>query len=184
MEWLKKNATTAWSNRNADGIMATSWNTKTPDNAQVKTFSASTAVAALHNCKESEATSLQAGEYNKASAFDRCGRMWITEKNDDSLVMETFADNAFMEYAHVKFAEEYTKVKITAGAETETKMEIRLDAPDGETVASVTVAPGTMASPQEIEVDAKGVKGKSQRIYIVFPDSGTKVKVSGFQFGS
>lgn len=183
MDWLKTNAMTAWSNRNTDGIMATSWDTKTPDGAQVKTFGASTAVAALHNCKESGKTSLQANDFNKASAFDRCGRMWIVGGGED-LKLETFAENAFIEYACMKFAEESTKAKITAGAETETKMEIRLGAPDGELAATVTIAAGTMDTPREIEAEVQGLKDTKQKVYFVFPEGGTKVKVSGFQFGS
>ena len=178
MEWVKLNALTAWSNRNSKGIVNTTWNTQTEeDTAYILPFAASTAVSALNNCRDDCETELIASQYIPAAKFSRCGKLVITEKNDEDLVLSALEDGAFLEYSYVNFEEESGKISLTIGADEKTTVEVRLGSVNGETIASAEVE----GDPSEVTLDIEPVLGVN-KVFLVFPNTGEGIRVSGFNF--
>ncbi len=180
MEWMKMNALTAWKNRNSKGITATTWNTKTSESSDIIPFSASTAVSALNNINNDLRTDFKADNGFKASEFTRCGKV-VIRKNKDSMTVETKDGEAFLEYAHVTFKNESNKIKIGIKAEKDTKIEVRIGSPEGDTVAKGVVKAGESLG--ELVLDSQKLKGVV-RLYIVFPETGRKVEISTVNFAS
>jgi hypothetical protein len=178
MEWMKKNAMTAWGNRNSKGIVGTTWDMKASDEGKIIPFSASTAVSALNNCKESCKTSLKAAEFNNADEFTRCGKLLVTERKDGALTLDVIEENAYLEYANIKFPEAYSHINIKSNGDADVSIEIRLGTPDGERLGTVLVGQDGNA-----DLDVQGIDG-TQRIYLVFPKTCEGITISGFQFVS
>ncbi len=178
MEWMKMNALTGWGNRNSKGIVGTTWNTKTSESSNIIPFSASTIVSALNNVNNECRTDYKAANGINAAEFSRCGKV-IVNKKENSMTVETMDGTAFLEYAHVTFKEDCTKIVLEAAAEKDTKVEVRLGDPEGETVARGVIKAGS----NETTLNAEKLSAV-QRIYIVFPEKGRTVEISKINFAS
>ncbi|MBP5250653.1 MAG: hypothetical protein J6Z46_11705, partial [Lachnospiraceae bacterium] len=182
MEWMKMNAEAGWGNRNSKGIAATTWNTKTSESSEIIPFSASTIVSALNNVNNECRTDLKALDGIRALHFTRCGKLILTKENETANI-RTEAENAFLEYSHVTFSEECGKIVINAKAARDTKVEIRVGSPDGHVVSSGIIKAGGDDGFTENTFETEALNGV-QRIYIVFPDSGSEVDISAINFAS
>lgn len=172
MDWLRLNAESAWSNRNSDGLMTTAFGTKTPDGAKIIPYSASAAVAVLNNCREEGEIKISVSDTIDIDMFARCGRLVISGEKGSARTIETVGSNAYLEYDSVRFDAGCSSLQFSMAADQECTIEVRLDAVDGELVATLPVPAGD--APKAVQADIGTISGR-HNVYLVIPEKGRRI---------
>lgn len=174
MDWLRLNGEAAWDNRNAEGLMTTAFANKTPDNVKIIPYSASAAVSVLNNCREEgDEIKISVTDTINMDSFARCGKVIISRNAEGrERTIETVEKNAWLEYACVRFDEECHSLQFFMRADKDCTVEVRMDAWDGELLATLTVPGGD--SLQAVQADMEKAAGR-HRIYLVIPEKGRKL---------
>lgn len=179
MEWMKMNAMTAWGNRNSEGLIGTTWDTKTAESSKILPFSASTAVSALNNINDDCRTCFKTDDGIRADEFTRCGKVIVSE-DKNRMTVKTMDGNAFLEFAHVISKKECKQVVIKAFAEKDTKFEIRSGSPEGDVIATGVIKAGKEELIENV-ADMQSFKSGS-RLYVVFPEKDRTMIISEIDF--
>lgn len=172
MDWLRKNGESAWNNRNSDGLMTTTFATKTPDGAKIIPYNASAAVAVLNNCREEGEIKILVSDTIDIDLFARCGKLVISGEKGNARVIETVGSNAYLEYDSVRFASDCASLQFSLAADQDCTVEIRLDAVDGELVTVLSIPEGK--APQTVQADIEAISGR-HNVYLVIPEKGRKI---------
>ncbi len=100
MDWMRLNAATAWGNRNSDGIIWTTWGTKTENDKDYYSFGASTAVAMLQNIISSDDIVKEGLNGIQAEDFNSCRGVVLS---DDKNRVSSVKNGYYTIYRNVDF---------------------------------------------------------------------------------
>ena len=191
--WLQLNAKVAYNNRNSEGLISTSWGTRTAETITltadstmkiIPAFAASTAVSLLMNCPYSTTLSKSAYTTIEAENFDYIKGVSTETCPEGTLDLSVLKSGYFSGYNNVDFGlkgSESALIRLACTTDGNT-IEIHLGSPTGTLIGTATTTnTGGLTTYADITCPVTNVKGL-QNIYLVYKGTGTICKVNNFKF--
>lgn len=165
IEWMQKNAAAAYSNRNAEGIINSAWDTKTPDSyfAGNSEFGASSAVSLAVNCPK-EKSLFKTGEKIEFSRLDYASKV-KTENNAVSL-----SDGAAVGFYNLLADADSDKLSVAVKSGSG-KLFIRSQSPTGAVLGTIDLSAGIVAAQIPVVCD---------KLNLFFTYSGPGAEIESF----
>ncbi|MDD3079926.1 MAG: glycoside hydrolase family 76 protein [Paludibacter sp.] len=185
VSWMQKNAVNVFNNRNSNGITWTSWNEKAKEKDYTDAFGCFTAVSAVMNApmdvntiEKNAFSTIQAGSFNYISKV-------ASENNivGEEMEITSIKDGAYLGYNNVSCGNKYANsIELNISNDgTARTLEIRLDAPDGDLIATIQIPASdnswkTITRNFDIPLDGK------HNVYFVFGGTENALKLKSFKF--
>ena len=191
--WLQLNAKVAYNNRNSEGLISTSWGTRTAETITlsadsalkiIPAFAASTAVSLLVNCPFTTILIKNAYTTIEAENFDYIKGILSEICPEGTMDLSVNKSGYYSGYNNVDFGlkgpeSALFRLACTTAGNT---IEIHVGSPTGTLIGTATTTnTGSLTTYSDITCPVTNVKGL-QNIYLVYKGTGTICKVNNFRF--
>ena len=191
--WLQLNAKIAYNNRNSEGLISTSWGTRTAETITlsadsalkiIPAFAASTAVSLLVNCPNTLTLIKSAYTTIEAENFDYLKGVSMEICPEGTMDLSVNKSGYYSGYNNIDFGlkgSESALIRLACTTAGNT-VEIHVDSPTGALIGTATTTnTGNLTTYADITCPVTNVKGL-QNIYLVYKGTGTICKVNNFKF--